>query len=155
MYTHKRGRVVGTTLLTLTLDGAHCSSPDPCRWTKISNAMCSNVVKHKTYWGDRGLTYWTLEKAKAACFKLGSQCHGVHDLDCVGNGKTGDGFYLCTSSNFPTRYNYGCVYKAPEDKRKCGGLFGRESIWCRLVGCVFSQFVGQSVHLTYLKHLVS
>ena len=130
MCTHKRGWVSRTTLrpfehslvLALTLDGAHRSSPGPCSWTKLSYRTCSDVLKRDTYYS---VWYTNLAQAQAACYKLGSKCHGIDDYNChIGNDPKLF-LTLCISSNMPGDKKFGsCVWTPPNDRKKCAGLFG-------------------------------
>ena len=59
-------------------------------------------------WCKRGADFSNLAQAQAACLRLGSRCHGVHDRHCDGRAS-----YLCTDivGPLPTPHSAGCVYQ--------------------------------------------
>ena len=100
--------------------------PDRALWSKASNYYCYTKYSKK---------YSTLAQAQAAC---DSSCYGVYDGSCDGRGE----FLLCAKTDFFTSSRGSCVYTPPNQKPI--GLFGCESIRCRLVDCVLGQSVGWS-----------
>ena len=89
------------------------SSPG-VQWIKVRNAMCQT-----------GPVFSSLVRAQAACSQLGSNCHGVYDVNCNGRALS---FSLCKAASFSKSGVAGCVHKLKSTFAPMSGMELRNAI---------------------------